>query len=805
MNNNNNNDMYDDTYFSIFGLLLACIGFVMIVLLLFTPPPLANKQHQHEQHHHHPQEDTSTTRSSRATRRGGGNNRSLKKKQDDFPFYDSDYEDVVEPVDDSSSNTINTSEEVITLPWASANNSKPAALTHRAASSSQASASSNVAGLAVTATTSPSGVARRTKVALPTNSNNNNIATASPVIFSSPPASSINPTTDSNSIRSTAWTTTNYYNTNSSNNNNTEISTTQTEEDNCSPSLEQGNFLNAGLSGFLQNPPNDLVDIFSEEEDEEEEQQQQEPTLTSPPSATSLLRNRKHPIIWSGTNSMNEPSPLLLPTLSSPIAAISHDHHRLIPVYTYSSRSNSIVNSEDDNSSHSSPLLLETRINEEESTPRVQNNTLMKGRVLARPSDHYAVAEEAMPLVPFLLNEDEASEDDHSYFSVKPTQKNEAPSLNNLKEHQTIPCTTNVQELSSVSQPQENISAAITNQHHQQQLLLKAAVLEFSSSVVSNKQQTNIQHKRSNLLEESSDSTFAFSGTIQMKDLQLEEIIGGGGFGLVYKALWLGTPVAVKMLNYPSNKSVIEEFAAEINLLKGMRHPNICLYIGACLDPTLAIVTELAVNGSLWDALRLPLVGIAVSEDGIPTDWMQSNSCNSLVPPPGTWPWSLVKKVASGMARGMAYLHSGTPSILHRDLKSANILLDESYTAKVCDFGLSRLKVKDTQRSMTGNCGTVQWMAPEVLANEKYAEPADVYSCGIILWELLSRECPYDGMEPIQCAVAVLNRGVRPEIPDWCPSSFAALITCCIAQSPDSRPTFMDILSALDKMPPSST
>lgn len=63
----------------------------------------------------------------------------------------------------------------------------------------------------------------------------------------------------------------------------------------------------------------------------------------------------------------------------------------------------------------------------------------------------------------------------------------------------------------------------------------------------------------------------------------------------------------------------------------------------------------------------------------------------------------------------MNYLHCGQPSVLHRDLKSANILLDESYNAKVCDFGLSRLTAKT--RSMTGNCGTVQWMAPEVSSN----------------------------------------------------------------------------------------
>ena len=79
-------------------------------------------------------------------------------------------------------------------------------------------------------------------------------------------------------------------------------------------------------------------------------------------------------------------------------------------------------------------------------------------------------------------------------------------------------------------------------------------------------------------------------------------------------------------------------------------------------------------------------------------------------------PWILVKRVASGAARGMNYLHCGSPPVLHRDLKSANILLDDSYNAKVADFGLSRLKAQE--RSMTGNCGTVQWMAPEVRTSE---------------------------------------------------------------------------------------
>lgn len=218
---------------------------------------------------------------------------------------------------------------------------------------------------------------------------------------------------------------------------------------------------------------------------------------------------------------------------------------------------------------------------------------------------------------------------------------------------------------------------------------------------------------------------------------------------------------------------------------------------------------ELAANGSLWDALRTPLNAPYTSTDGLSPMWpieLYGNSNNTdvgrrniLSPPPSSWPWVLVRKVAEGAARGINYLHCGNPAVLHRDLKSANILLDDSYNPKVCDFGLSRLKANE--KSMTGNCGTVQWMAPEILANEAYAEPADVYSYGIVLWELLTRECPFEGMSSIQCAMAVLNHSKRPEVPNWCPQVFASLIERCLDKDPKKRPTIAEILSAFDSMP----
>ena len=92
-------------------------------------------------------------------------------------------------------------------------------------------------------------------------------------------------------------------------------------------------------------------------------------------------------------------------------------------------------------------------------------------------------------------------------------------------------------------------------------------------------------------------------------------------------------------------------------------------------------------------------------------------------------------------------------------------------------------------------------MAPEVLANQRYNEKADVFSYGIICTELLTRECPYEGMSAIQCALAVLNRDQRPEIPRYCPPQLRALIKTCVKKNPDERPTFGQIIMALDAMP----
>ena len=145
----------------------------------------------------------------------------------------------------------------------------------------------------------------------------------------------------------------------------------------------------------------------------------------------------------------------------------------------------------------------------------------------------------------------------------------------------------------------------------------------------------------------------------------------------------------------------------------------------------------------------------------------------------------------------MNYLHSFQPPILHRDLKSPNLLIDSSYALKISDFGLARVRARF--QTMTGNCGTTQWMAPEVLAAEKYTEKADVFSYGVVVWETVTRQCPYEGLTQIQAALGVLNNNLRPTVPEHCPPLFKQLMTLCWASAPEQRPSFETVLEILNR------
>ncbi|PON34210.1 Serine/threonine protein kinase [Parasponia andersonii] len=259
-------------------------------------------------------------------------------------------------------------------------------------------------------------------------------------------------------------------------------------------------------------------------------------------------------------------------------------------------------------------------------------------------------------------------------------------------------------------------------------------------------------------------------------ELVLKEKIGSGSFGTVYLAQWRGSDVAVKILKEQDfHAKHFKEFLEEVALMKRLRHPNIVSFIGAITQPpNFSIVTEYLKNGCLYKLLRRPDAGVMLDE---------RRRLN----------------MAYDVAKGMNYLHQLQPPIVHRDLKSPNLLVDSTYTVKVCDFGLSRSKMHTFLSSKTA-AGTPEWMAPEVLRADPSNEKSDVYSFGVILWELMTLHQPWSNLSPAQVVAAVAFMNRRLEIPTNVNPQVAALIEICWDNEPWRRPSFSYIMEVLQQL-----
>jgi len=148
------------------------------------------------------------------------------------------------------------------------------------------------------------------------------------------------------------------------------------------------------------------------------------------------------------------------------------------------------------------------------------------------------------------------------------------------------------------------------------------------------------------------------------------------------------------------------------------------------------------------------------------------------------------------VARGMNYLHQNDPVILHRDLKSTNILIEANYKALLCDFGISKPLHGSKVTGKGQYTGTFYWMAPD----DKQTVKADVYSFALVMWEALTGQFPFSGYSLSQLIMNVHTKGERPEIPEGTHPDFKALIQSCWAQEPEARPAFSEILKQLDTL-----
>ncbi|KAF3561067.1 hypothetical protein DY000_02012011 [Brassica cretica] len=231
---------------------------------------------------------------------------------------------------------------------------------------------------------------------------------------------------------------------------------------------------------------------------------------------------------------------------------------------------------------------------------------------------------------------------------------------------------------------------------------------------------------------------------IDVKQLKIEKKVASGSYGDLHKGTYCSQEVAIKFLKPERvNTEMLREFSQEVYIMRKVRHKNVVQFLGACTrSPTLCIVTEFMARGSIYDFLH-------------------KQKC--------AFKLQTLLKVALDVAKGMCYLHQN--NIIHRDLKTANLLMDEHGLVKVADFGVARVQIESGV--MTAETGTYRWMAPEI---------------------------PYAFLTPLQAAVGVVQKGLRPKIPKKTHPRVKGLLERCWQQEPKERPDFEEIIEMLQQI-----
>jgi serine/threonine protein kinase/2',3'-cyclic-nucleotide 2'-phosphodiesterase (5'-nucleotidase family) len=253
---------------------------------------------------------------------------------------------------------------------------------------------------------------------------------------------------------------------------------------------------------------------------------------------------------------------------------------------------------------------------------------------------------------------------------------------------------------------------------------------------------------------------------INHEHIIMHKVIGEGSYGTVSKGTYKGQEVAIKrfMVSGKVGDDSLCKMRREAAILYNLDHTNVVKMLGLVMSERL-IVMELVKKGSLKDVLLDHSIKL---------------------------PWNLRIFLLKGAAMGLKYLHDN--DIVHRDVKSSNLLVDEYWNVKVADFGFATM-IKE-QATMT-KCGTPAWSAPEVLLNKKYNEKADVYSFGIVMWEVLTRSTPYPNKNPFNLGIDVI-KGERPYIPHDTDARFAEFIQRCWSEKPKERPSMEKIIMFLN-------
>ncbi|KAJ0395701.1 hypothetical protein P43SY_005131 [Pythium insidiosum] len=269
---------------------------------------------------------------------------------------------------------------------------------------------------------------------------------------------------------------------------------------------------------------------------------------------------------------------------------------------------------------------------------------------------------------------------------------------------------------------------------------------------------------------------------IPFERLTVSEVpLSRGGFGEVFRGVYQAQPVVIKRLLPDRRRDMqqISAFASEIRLLSSLEHERIVRFVGAAWDSLaeLCVVVEFMAGGDLRSTLS------RFARDQRATGFDADK-----------------RKIALHVAHALTYLHSLQPTVLHRDLKSKNVLLTETLDAKLTDFGASR---EQADHTMTAGVGSSLWMAPEVMLGERYDAKADVFSFGVLLSELDTHELPYaHAVEPTSgrrlpetAVLQLVSLGrLHARFSDSADTTMVAIARDCLEMDPLKRPSAAELL-----------
>lgn len=267
---------------------------------------------------------------------------------------------------------------------------------------------------------------------------------------------------------------------------------------------------------------------------------------------------------------------------------------------------------------------------------------------------------------------------------------------------------------------------------------------------------------------------------INGKEIEYLKRLGSGTSGDVYKGLYRDKHIAVKVLKEISEEKEQDEFKKEFRILCAMDHPNIVKFYGASFHPKLCMVMEYCARGSLYHVLKDQSLEIG---------------------------WSRALNMMLDTTLGLEALHNNKPQILHRDLKTLNLLVTEDWKVKVADFGLSRFDTAEALETLKQMRGTFAYCAPESYFGAKFTQKSDIYSLGIIFIEIINRTItgkysqPYSEYKNItfdfQIIIQAAKDNLRPTLPPTTPEILSNLVKQCVHENTDSRPTCSEIITIL--------